>query len=874
MNLRTLFRRGSRDHEMDSEMRFHIDMEAAELERMGVAPMEARRRALATFGGVQRYKEEGHEARGISWLEDLARDIRYSVRSLSRNRGYVVTVVLTLALGIAANTSIFSVANGILFKPLPYRDPARLMVLWDGLDWMGVPEAWITGPEVVRLRREATRFEGFAALRTGSANLGGSRGSEPQQVRQFSVSANFFQLLGNGPDIGRGFAKGEDLPGAPRVVVLSRRLWRQRFGADSSLVGKSIDLDGQAATVVGILPPAFRFSAQSSLGAASDAEIFMPLLDTLDRMNPGNHSLGLLGRVRSDVAMADAMAQLSSISATLDGEQYGKRGFKFVPVVLQERLVRDVRPALMALLAAVAVLILIMCANLAVLALVRAAKREREITVRRAIGAGQGRITRQILTETVLLSLTSAIVGALLGSWALRGLLALAPAGLPRRDEIGIDLLVLAVTLGIAVVVGVGMGLAPVVHSVRGDISTVLRERAPSHAGGRVRHALVLAQLALSMMLLAGTGLLLGSFVRLTRVDPGFAGESVLTVELMASRGRYATGQPVVDLFTRYADALRAVPGVTAVGASSAPPLSAGANQSGVRFPGSATNTGSMEHDGMLADVMAATPAYLSAMGIPLLDGREFAAMDRDSVARVAIIDDLVAQRYFPKTNAVGQEIRIDGDTLRVVGITKHVRMYKLQEEGRGQVYVPHAYQQYRYMVVAVRTSGDPLRFSAAARRAIHSIDPTQPIISIATMSENVKDSLAERRLVLTLVGAFASAALLLVALGVYGLTANTVAQRTRELGIRMALGADRNSVVRSVLSEPARLVGAGLVIGLAATVAASKVLRKLLYDVSPTDPLTLVGVAIVLLLVALLASYFPARRATRVDPMLALRSD
>ncbi|HEU5219993.1 MAG TPA: ABC transporter permease, partial [Gemmatimonadales bacterium] len=783
-------------------------------------------------------------------------------------------VVLTLALGIAANASIFSVANGILFKSLPYRDPARLMVLWDGLDWIGVPEAWITGPEVARLRQEAKQFEGFSALRAGSTTIEGGPDDEPLQVRESAVSANFFQLLGSGPSLGRGFAPGEDAPGAPRVAVLSRKLWMQRFGGDSSLIGKSIKLEGNATTVIGILPATFRFSAQTSLGSPEDPDLFRPLVDTLASMNPSGHGLGLLARVRPGVSVASALAELSGISRRLDTEVYGNQGFTFVPVLLQERMVRAVRPALLALLAAVGVLILIMCANLAVLALVRAARRERELTVRRAIGAGQGRITRQLLTETILLSLASGVAGALLGRWALRGLLAVAPAGLPRRGEIGIDLMVLAVTLGVALLVGIGMAVAPVFHSLRSDISSVLREKTPSRAGKRLRHMLVLAQLALSMVLLAGTGLLLGSFVRLMQVDPGFSAEKVLTIELMASRSKYATGQPVVDLYTRYLDALRALPGVQAGGASSAPPLSGGPDQYSVRFPASPTNTGDRRHDVILADVSPATPGYFQAMGIPVQSGREFAAAERDSTARVALVDGPLAKQYFPAGNAVGQVVTIDGDSLRIVGIVRHVRMYNLQEEGRGQLYVPHGYTQYRGMVIALRTEGEPLALAAAARRTIRGVDAEQPIIGIATMNDALRGSLAERRLVLTLVGGFAAAALFLVALGVYGVTASAVTQRTRELGIRMALGADRRRVVLSVLGEPARLVALGLVIGLLGTFAAGRVVRKLLYEVSPTDPRMLGAVALTLLLVTLLASWLPARRATRVDPMDALRSD
>jgi putative ABC transport system permease protein len=742
------------------------------------------------------------------------------------------------------------------------------------MDWIGVPEAWVTGPEIVRLRREATRFEGFAVLRGGSSTLDASAGAEPQQVTQQSVSANFFQLLGSGPDIGRGFTADEDQPGAERVVVLSRRLWRQRFGGDTAIVGKPILLDGIQRTVVGILPQEFRFSPQQSLGSPYDVDVFAPLADTLDRMPINNHSLGVLARVRADVPVSAALQELETISKRVNAETYGNQGFRFVPVMLQERMVREVRPALFALLTAVATLMLIMCANLAVLALVRAARRERELTVRRAIGASHSRITRQILTESVMLSAAGGLGGIILGSWALRALLEFAPAGLPRRDEIGFDLRVLAVTLAVTLAVGVTMALAPVFHSVRNDIASVLREKAPSHSGGRIRRGLVLAQLALSMMLLAGTGLLLGSFVRLMRVNPGFDADNVLTVELLASRAKYATGQPVVDLHARYTEALRALPGVTRVGAASAPPLSAGADQNAVGFPSSPTNIGNRNHDWMLGDVAPATAGYFAAMGIPLREGREFDQSDRDSTAKVAVISDIVAKRYFPAGNAVGQQMTLDGDTVRVVGIAAHVRMYNLQDEGRGQVYVPHGYRPYRYMVHTIRTAGDPMELAAAARKAIHSVDRSQAIIRVGTMTESVAGSLAERRLVLTLVGAFAAAALLLAALGVYGVTANTVTQRTRELGIRVALGANPRTVIWSVLAEPTRLVVVGLVIGLGATFAGGRLVERLLYDVSPNDPLTLGAVALVLLAVALLASYLPARRATRVDPMVALRSD
>jgi predicted permease len=876
MSLLDIFRRRAHERDMDAEMRFHVDMEAADLERTGLSPADARRQALAKFGGMQRYKEEGHESRGGTWLDDLVRDLRYSARSLLHSRGYAFVVVGTLALGIAANASIFSVANAILFKPLPYRDPSKLMSIRDDMQMFNSPESWVTGPEVARMRSELESFEAFAVVRGSSATIGASEGAEPQQVPLSSVSANFFQLLGATPEIGRAFTTGEDAPGAPRVAVISHRLWTQRFGGDREVIGKSIYIDGNATSVIGVLPSTFQYSMENSLGAATNVpDVYLTFPDTFARMPVNLHNLGVLARVRADVPTRVAIDELKQLGSKLNDEVYGKRNFGFNPLMLEEVMVREVRPALLVLLAAVGMLMLIMCANLAVLALVRAARREREITVRRAIGASQSRVSRQILTETVLLSLAGALVGSVLGTWALRLLLAISPPGLPRRTEIGIDLVVLAVTLALALLVGIGMGLAPVVHSLRSDISSVLREKAPSYAGSRVRRALVLAQVALSLILLAGTGLLLGSFLRIMRVDMGFDPHQVLTVQLMPPRAKYATGRPVQDVIERYAAALRALPGVVEVGATSAPPLSGQTNQDGFFMPGSPTNTGDNEKDRMLVDEAAITPGYLKAMGISLLEGQDFDASHADSLTRrVTILDDLLAKRYFPNGSAVGQYAIVNGDSLRVIGVARHVRIWNVQDAGREQLWLPHSYAPYRFMVLAVRTRVDPMSLAAAARQAIRDVDPDQPILTIGSMTEAVSGALAERRLVLTLVGAFAAAALLLAALGIYGVTSSTVNQRTRELGIRMALGANRRSVVWSVLSEPTKLVAFGLVIGLAGTFAAGRAVERLLYGIRPTDPVTLGIVALILLAIAILASYVPARRATRVDPVVALRAD
>jgi predicted permease len=831
MSLLNIFRRTRLEREMDDEMRFHIDMEAAELERSGLSPDEARRRALASFGGIQRHKEEGRESRGGTSLENVARDIRYATRSLRRSPGHAAVVLLTIALGVAANAAIFGVARGILFKPLPYRDPSRLMTIWDGLEMMKVPEAWVTGPEVVTLREQTRSFEGFAVVRPASVTIGSTGDAEPMQVPLTLVSANFFQLLGAGPQLGRGFAAGDDQPGAPATAVISRKLWVQRFAADPTLVGKEILLDGRSTTVVGVLPESFNFSVQTSLSSATGGgDVYIPFTDTLARLRPNGHMLGVLARVRSDVPLRAAMGELAQVGARIDSTVYGKGGFSFKPVVLQERMVREVRPALFALLGAVALLMLIMCANLAVLALVRAARREREITVRRAIGASHGRISRQILTETLVLSLGGALLGTLLGSWFLRALLAIAPAGLPRRDEIGIDAMVVLVTVAVALALGVVMGLVPVLHSVRADISSVLREKMPSRSGRAVRRWLVLAQLTLSMVLLAGTGLLLRSFMNLLRVDPGFRAENVLGVELVVSRAKYAGRPDVLSAYERYQGALKAIPGVVAVGATGAPPLSAGTDQSGARFPGAPGNPPPGTPDGILVDAAPTGPGYLRAMGIDLLEGSDFDASTNDTTRnRVAIIDDLLAKKFFPRGGAVGAPMILDGDSLRVIGVARHVSMYGLHTVGREQLWVPFGYNPWRYAMFMLRTNADPMTVATAVRRAIRSVDRDQAIMSIAPMTEVVRSSLAERRLVLTLVAAFAIAALLLAMLGVYGVTASAVTQRTRELGIRSALGADQCSIVWSVASEPARLVALGLIFGLAITMAAGRVVSSLL---------------------------------------------
>jgi predicted permease len=872
--LLAFMRLAANDSEMDEEMRFHVEMEARDLESRGVAPAEARRTALATFGGIMRYREEGREARGSSWLADLAQDLRYARRTLGRNRGYAFVSILTLALAIGASTAIFGVMNGVLLKPLPFDQPDKILQVWDDMTWVGVPEAWVTGPEVLALRSNLRSFSAIAVIRGGSAGIS-SEGSEPEQINFSPVSANFFEVLGRGPDIGRAFLAAEDVPNGPRVGIISHALFERRFAGDRSIVGKSILFDGQPMTIVGVLPRDFQYALQGSLSTPLDVDIYTPIQVSLASFTRGNHTFGVVARVKDGIANETALAELSRFSQRFDSTNYGGRGFRFKPIRVRDRLVREVRPAIVALMFAVGLLVVAMSANLATLSLARASRREREFAVRRALGAGIGRIARQVFAETMFISGVGAVAGVLLAIWGLRGLLALAPLGMPRRGDIAIDPVVILFTAVLGVVVGVAMGLAPLVHSARVNLAGAIGEKASTGRGGRMRGTLVVAQVALSMMLLAGTALLLASFARLMKVDGGFRADGAVMLSYVTPAGKYR-GSMLAAYHQRVVDRMRAIPGVTDAGISSAPPLSANSNQNIVWFPASPENNGNAEHDAILADFMTAGPDYFRAMGIPLLEGREFTTADDSVQGHVAIIDEQMARRFFPNGSAVNQLIRMDTDTgaARVIGVVGTVYQYGLREAGRPQVYAPDAALPYRGVTTVLRTSGDEAAVMRAARAAFHEVDPAQPIETLTTMRAIVDQSLGDARLVLVIVATFALTALLLAAIGIYGVTATSVTARSREMGIRVALGARPREVLGLMISRPIVLAMGGVGLGLAGILAGGGVLSKLLYGVSATDPATIATVTVILIIIAVVAAYAPARRATRVDAATVLRAN
>jgi putative ABC transport system permease protein len=874
--LRAIARLSSDDREMTDEMRFHIEMEAKDLMTRGMPPDEAHRTALANFGGIVRYREEGREARGASWLADLTQDVRYARRTLGRNRGYAFVSILTLALAIGASATIFGVTNGVLLKPLPFEKPEKLYQIWDEMTWMGVPEAWITGPEVVALRANLRSFEALAVIRGGSVGLS-TEGGEPEQINFSPISANFFQVLGRGPEIGRAFLPEEDVPNGPRVGIISHALFQRRFAGDSGVLRRTkVLVDGQPTTIVGVLPPDFRYSLQGSLSTPLNVDLYTPIQVSYADFPRGNHTFGVIGRVKNGVSNAAALGELARFSKQVDSTNYGRQGFRFAPISVRDRLVREVRPAIIVLMLAVGLLVVTMCANLATLSLARASRREREFAVRRALGAGLGRVARQVFTETMLISVVGAAFGVLLAIWGLRGLLALAPSGMPRREDIGIDPIVVGFTLALGVAVGIAMGLAPLMHSWRVDISGVIGEKATTGRGSRFRGTLVVAQVALSLMLLAGTALLLTSFAKLTNVNGGFRADGAVLLSYVLPVGKYQ-GSQRTHYHQRVVDRMRQLPGVTSVGLTSAPPLSANLNNNVVDFPNSPTNTGNRDRDAILIDFMTAGPDYFKSMGIPMIEGRDFVATD-DSAhgGRVAIIDEQLAKRYFPRGSAVGQLLRMDTDTadLRVVGVVGTVYQYGLREAGRPQVYAPSAVVPYRGVTIVIRTTADEAATMRAARSAFHEVDPAQPIEQLTTMRAVVNQSLGDARLVLVIIATFAFTALLLAAIGIYGVTSTAVTARSREMGIRVALGAQPREVLALMIRQPMGLIIGGTAVGIAGTIASRELLAKLLFGVSATDASTLVAVVGTLLTVAFVSVYAPASRATRVDAARVLRSD
>ena len=880
--------------DLDRDIAEHIERETQDNIARGMSPEEARYAAVRKFGNVTRVKEEVREVWNSMWFDQMLADIRVGLRMLRTSPGFTAVAVLTLALGIGANTAIFSVVNAVLLRPLAYKDSRSLVNVWGKFVKDNLPQCWLSEPEYWDVVQQNEPFSETGAYALGGrANLTRAD-AEPVQVSEASATASIFSMLGVTPILGRNFGPDEDQPGHAHFALLSYGLWQGQFAGDPSIATKPIQLNGETYIVLGVLPKDF------ALGGKED--LWVPL--GLDRVKPGDrgsHYLLVIARLKPGEGSAQATTTLARLADDLHLKYPGNYGhgkektWDLYTVPMKEQLVRPLRPALLVLLGAVALVLLIACANVANLLLARASARERELGIRAALGAGRSRLMRQLLTESLLLALAGGLLGLVFANLGISALRALVPANTPRVGEVHLDLAVLAFTFGVSLVTGLLFGLAPSWHVSRTDLRETLNEagRGTSAAGRnrRLRAALVVSELALAALLLVGATLLIRSFERLLEVSPGFQTQHLVTMELSLPEKSYADGAPVQDFFAQLMARVKALPAVEAAGAISEMPLTDSYESGSVFFedtsiPGLVRLPEVGNFPLMEIDQHAATQGYFQAMQIPLVRGRMFTEGDNADAPLVAVVDSNFAHRFWPDRDALGQHVAIDTvPNLKpamprwrtIVGIVGHVKHYGLGVEGREQIYVPHGQPEFgtfapRDMTLAIRTPLEPASITSAVREQVLAMDKNLPLYHIATMEQLVSTSVAQPRLNLSLLAAFAALALALAAVGVYGVMAYAVTQRTHEFGIRVALGATRGDVLRLVFLEGGRLAALGLAVGLVAALIFTRLMAGLLFGVKPSDPVALTSAAVLLSAVALAACYIPARRATRVDPLVALR--
>jgi putative ABC transport system permease protein len=803
-------------------------------------------------------------------------DIRYAVRKLSRTPGFTAIAAFTLALAIGATTAIFTVIDGVLLKPLPFRDPERVVRVTNIRDGNRQPSSV---PDFLDIRSQSKSFSSLAAIDAQAMNLTG--GSEPERVQAARVGATFWNLLGVTPALGRGFAPNEDTQAAGRTVVLSDGLWKRRFGQDPRIVGKTIALDGNSYTVIGVAPARFSFPDRP--------EVWIPLVFSSDDVNPegrGSHWMGIIGRLAPNVTVAQATSELATITRRLE-QQYpeSNTGMSGAVIPMQEYMVGDVRPALYVMLGAVAFVLLIACANVANLLLVRAASRESEMAVRTALGAGAWRIVRQLVIESVLLALIGGVFGTLLALWGVDLLLAMAPNGLPRINEVSVNGSVLLFTAGVTAATGVLFGLFPALHAARANVSGVLKDGMRGSSGGvasrRARNTLVMAEMALAVVLLVGAGLLIRSFGKLLAVDPGFRAERVVTFAISAPDTKYREYAQRRELVSNLIERMKRVPGVQGAAIVTGLPLSNIMMRTSAHIVGTPQERPA-ERKG--TDVAMVTPGYFTTMGIPLVAGRDFTDRDGSGAPVVSIVNQEFVKRYFPNENPIGKRIALgwDQDTAstggnmilggEIVGVVANVKRRGLSQEVYPETYASYMQPTFSSFSVVVRSTADPSTVMAAIRAQVRELDRDLPLSELRQLKELVSASVSRPRFYTTILGVFASIALILAAVGIYGVISYAVSLRTRELGIRIALGATGRQVSGLVLQQGVALAIAGVLIGGAGAYWLTRLLSRLLFGVSATDPLTFAAVAALLTAIAAIASFVPARRAAKVDPLLAMR--
>ncbi len=865
---------GRGDDELAEEIETCLDLDVAEQQRRGLSPEEARRHAVLAFGGVESVKEQYRDQRSVPFIDATLQDIRYALRSFRRNPGFAAAALVVLALGIGANSAIFTVVNAVLLKPLPYPEPDRLVMVWHvppAASFPGVKEFAVSPANFFDWQRQQHVFARMAIGHFGSYTLTGH--GQAQQLRANGVSPGFFETFGVHPLAGRWFRPEEDQPGHDQVVVLSHRLWQSLFGGDRSLIGRSIMLDGAPRQVVGIAAPDFAFP--------DSAELWTPLGWTPDqRAVRGDHNCFVVCRLASGVDTRTAQADMSAISRALE-KQYPEddKGWGAVVKPLREDLVGDLRPALLVLLGAVGFVLLIACANVANLVLVRTVARRRELALRLALGAGAGRIVRQVLTETTLLAMAGGALGWLVSGPGVSLITSYFGDRLPRSMPVGADARVLAFTLVVALLTGLSAGLAPALRLARANLIDGIKQgggRADSEAGGaRLRSLLVVVEVGLSLMLLVGAGLMIRSLSLLNRVDAGLDPHNVLTALLALPEVRYPKPEDQARFLDAVVERVKALPGVESAGFVTNLPLGDDGNQWPVAIQGRPLLPMS-EQPQLQGNIV--TPGYFRALRIPIARGRALTESDRPGRPNVMLISEAAARWLWPGQDPIGQRLTIGffpGKVWEIVGIVKNVKERALAKDGTPSMYLPMAQLPGPYGTLVVRTkASDPAALASSLAAAVHELDRDQPVVDVMPMEAVIKRSTTDTRITVILLAVFAALALLLAAVGIYSVLAYAVRRRRREIGIRMALGADSRGVLRMVVADALRptLVGVGL--GLAGAVAVRGVMGSLLFGVGAGDPVTFAAVAALLLVVALASSALPAYRATQVDPVVALRDE
>jgi putative ABC transport system permease protein len=861
-----MFRGKRRVNDFGAEIEVHMQLETERLREQGLSENEARTAARRAFGNVTQAKERFYESHRRLWWDHLQQDIRFGLRMLRNSPSFSVVAILTLALGIGANTALFSVVNAVLLRPLPFENPSRLVWSWG--DCSLCAQAAVAPADFIDYRAQNHSFEYYGAMAGGDSlfNLAGS--DKPTQIKGSMVTAGFFDALGVRPRYGRVFELSDEKTTDPQVVILSHHLWQERFGSDPNVIGKSVTLDDKTRTVVGVLA--------NDISVLSQADVWFPApFQNQGMRSRRSHFLRPVGLLRRGVTISQAQAELNTIAARL-GREYPdtNAGWSLRLEPLQSVLVGSARLALLVLLAAVGLVLLMACANVAGLLLSRNTVRQREIVIRIAIGAGRSRLVRQLLTESLLLALAGGAAGILLANAGVELLKGLGPHSLPRLDEVNVSGVVLAFTFVTAIFAGVLFGLGPALKASRRDMAQSLREVGAcgdSHSKHRAHNVLVVAEIALSVVVLIASGLLLNSFWRLMRVHLGFDPANVLTTEVSLVSPRYDDERRRESFFQDLEVRIQSASGAGSAGFVSELPLSGEADDTFFTVAEHPLANPNANED---ADVRVIDGDYFGAMRIPLLAGRAFERQDSLESRKVVIVNEPFVKKYFPNESPIGKHLKMfEGKpefvAREIVGIVGGNKHFTLQESLRPAMFTPGSFMR---MNVVVRSAGDPAMLTTAVRQAIRAIDPDEATSAFRTMGDVVSSSAAGDRFNALLLGVFGGIALLLTAAGIFGVLSYLVMQRTREIGLRMALGAQRTDVLRVIVGHGVRLALLGLCIGVVTAAVVTRWMSSVLFDVKPTDPLTFVAVAVVLGTVAFLASYIPARRAMRVDPMVALR--